>query len=103
MHLFKVPLYFAKHIYVYFILGMHPDYTSTPSRFYGDGGRRIHARPRARGDPGAQPEVEPLVGHPNRTFLRTHDVFESYQLAIEEQSALEEATRMTMHGTMMVV
>ena len=52
----QVPLYFAKHIYAYFFLEMHPDYTSTPSSFYGAGGGRIHMRPRARKDSGAQPE-----------------------------------------------
>ena len=44
-----------------------------------------------------------MVGHPNRTFLRTHDVAESSQVAIDERSALVEAARMTMHGTMMVM
>ena len=32
------PLYFAKHIYVELVLDMHPNYTSTPSSFYGAGG-----------------------------------------------------------------
>ena len=36
-------------------------------------------------------------------MLRTDDVAESSQLAIKERSALAKATRMTMHGTMMVV
>ena len=44
----QVPLYFAKHIYAEFVLDMHPDYTSTPSSFYGAGGGCTHARPGAR-------------------------------------------------------
>ena len=63
-------------------MGMHPNYTNTPSRFYGAGGGRSHARPGARRDPGAQPKEEPLVGHPNRTFLRTHDVVECNALVL---------------------
>ena len=99
----EVPLYFAKHIYAEFVLGMHPYYTSTPLSFYGAGGGRSHACPRDSRDPGAHMEEKNLLGLPNRTFLRTHDVVESSQLAIEEQSALVEVTCMTMHGTMMAV
>ena len=99
----QVPLYFAKHIYAEFVLDMHPDYTSTPLSFYGAGGGHNHARPGARRDPGAQPEPDPLVGHPVRTMLRTDDVVGSSQLAYEERSALVEVTRMTMHGIMMAV
>ena len=69
-----IPLYFAKHIYVGFVLDMHPYYTSTPSSFYGAGGGCSHASPQARRDPGAQPDPEPLVGLPTRTMLRTIDV-----------------------------
>ena len=82
---------------------MHQDYTSTPSSFYGAGGGCSHACLGARRDPRAQPEAETLVGHPNRTLLMTDNVVESSQLAIEERSALVEATHMTMHGTMMAV
>ena len=82
---------------------MHPYYNSTPSSFYGAGGGRNHACPRARRDPGAQAEPETLVGRPSRTVLRKNDVVESSQLAIEEQSALAKETRMTMHGTMMAM
>ena len=57
---------------------MHPDYTSTPSRFYGVGGGCSHARPGARRDPRAQLEIEPLVGRPSRAMLRTDDVAGSY-------------------------
>ena len=45
-------------------------------------------RPRARRDPKAQPNPEPLVGHPSRIMLRRDDVVESSQLAIEERSPL---------------
>ena len=60
-------------------------------------------RPGARRDPRAQPEPEPLVGHPARTMLRTDDVVGSSQLAYEERSALAEVTCMTMHGTMIAM
>ena len=73
----QVPLYFKKHIYAEFVLDMHLDYTSTPSSFYGVGGGHNHAHPGARRDPGTQMEAEPLLGLPNRTFLRTYDVAES--------------------------
>ena len=100
----QVPLYFAKHIYADFFLDMHPNYTSTPLSFYGTaGGGHSHVRLGARRDPGAQPEPEPLFTHPAKTMLRTDDVARSSQLAYEEWSALAEVTRMTMHGTMMVV
>ena len=82
---------------------MHLEYISIPSSLYGGGGGRSHAHPRARKCPGRQSKEDPLVGLPNSTFLRTHDVVESSQLAIEERSALAEETLMTMHGTMMVV
>ena len=72
----QVPLYFSKHIYAEFVLYMHPNYTSIPSSFYGVGGGCSHAHPRARRDPGAQREPEPLVGLPSRTVLRTDDVAE---------------------------
>ena len=49
----QLPLYFAKHIYAEFVMGMHPNYTNTPSSFYGAGGGRSHVRPGARRDPGA--------------------------------------------------
>ena len=52
-HHFEVPLYFAKHIYVDFVLDMHPDYTRTPSTFYGASGGRSHGYPGARRDLGA--------------------------------------------------
>ena len=48
----QVPLYFEKHIYEDFFLDMHPDYTTTPSSFYGAGGGRSHACPKDRRDPG---------------------------------------------------
>ena len=70
----QVPLYFAKHIYAYFVLDMHSDYTSTPSSFYVASGGRSNVHPGARRDRGAQPELEPLVGRPARTMLRTDDV-----------------------------
>ena len=73
-HHVQVPLYFAKHIYVDFVLDMHPDCTSTPSSFYGADGGRSHAHPGARRDPAAQPEPKPLVGRPARTMLRFDDV-----------------------------
>ena len=73
-HHHQVPLYFAKHIYAEFVLDMHPDYTSTPSNFYGVGGGRSATRPGARRDPAAQQEPERLVGIPSRTLLRTEDV-----------------------------
>ena len=57
----QVPLYFEKHIYAYFVLDMHPDYTTTPSSFNGAGGRHSHARPGARRDPRAQPEIETML------------------------------------------
>ena len=44
-----------------------------------------------------------MIGRPNRTLLRTHDVFKSSQLVIEDRSALVEVIHMTMHSTMMVV
>ena len=53
-HHHQVPLYFAKHIYAEFVLHMHPDYTSTPSNFYGAGGGRSAMRPGARRDPAVQ-------------------------------------------------
>ena len=84
-----VPLYFAKHIYVDFVLDMHLDYTSTPSSFYGASGGRSHARPGARRDPAAQPEPNPLVGLPARTMLRVNDVATSSQLATAERGALQ--------------
>ena len=67
----QVPLYFAKHIYVEFVLDMHLDYTSTASSFYGASGGRSHPCPGARRDLAAQPEPEPLVCLPTRTMLRT--------------------------------
>ena len=73
-HHHQVPLYFEKHIYADFVLDMHPDYTSTPSSFYGAGGGRSHVHPGARRDPATQPELEPLVGCPARTMLRVDDV-----------------------------
>ena len=72
-----VPMYFEKHIYAHFFLGMHPYYTSTPSSFYGAGGGRIHSRPGASKDLGAHLEPYPLVGRPVRTMIRTYDVAES--------------------------
>ena len=98
-----VPIYFSKLIYAYFFFDMHLDYTSTPSTFYGVGGGCGHARPGARRDPRAQLEIEPLVGHRIRTVLMIDDVAESSQLLVEGHIALVEVTRMTMHGTMMVV
>ena len=95
--------YNLQHIYVDFVLRMHPDYTSTPSSFYGVGGGCSHARLGARRDPRAQPEPKPLVGHPDRTMLRKDDVAYSSELVTDERSALAEVTHMEMHGTMMVV
>ena len=73
----QVPLYFAKHIYAEFVLDMHQYYTSTPSSFYGASGGCSHARPGVRRDPGAQPNLNPLVGIPGRTIFRIDDVAES--------------------------
>ena len=33
----EVPIYFARLFYAEFVLGMHPDYTSLPYRYYGVG------------------------------------------------------------------
>lgn len=33
----EVPIYFARLFYAEFVLGMHPDYTSLPSWYYGVG------------------------------------------------------------------
>ena len=74
LHHDQVPLYFAKHIYAEFVLDMHPDYTNTPSNFYGVGGGRSVTHPGARRDPAAQQELERLVGIPSRTLLRIEDV-----------------------------
>ena len=81
---------------------MHPDYTSTPSSFYGVGGGCSHACPGAGRDPTAHPEPEPLVGHLARTMIRVDDVAASSQLATEEHGALAEATLMTMHSRIIV-
>ena len=62
---------------------MHPDYTGTPSSFYGVGNGCNHVCPRARTNPAAQPEPEPLVGHPANTMLRFDDVSVSSKLATE--------------------
>jgi len=102
-HHHQVPVYFARHLYAEFVLGMHPDYTSTGSSFYGAGGGRSATRPGARRDPAAQPEPVPLVGRPRPTVLRSDDVAGPSQLATEERSALAQATRMAMHGTMLAV
>ena len=60
-------------------------------------------RPRARRDPGAQLNPQPLVVFPSRTMLRIDGVAESSQLVTKERAALADATRMALHGTMMVV
>ena len=52
----QVPLYFAKHIYVEFVLGKYPNYTNTPSGFYGAGGGCSHTCSGARRDPQAHPD-----------------------------------------------
>jgi len=44
-----------------------------------------------------------LVGIPSRTLLRTEDVVDQSQLATEERSSLAQATRMAIHGALMVV
>ena len=82
---------------------MHPDYTSTPSNFYGVGGGRSATRPGARRDPTAQQEPQRSVGIPNRTLLRTEDVDDQSQLATEERSSLAHATSMAIHGALMAV
>ena len=74
----QVLLYFEKHIYAYFFLDMHPDYTSTPLSFYGAGGGHSHVRPGARRDPGAQPELGTFVVFPTNTMIRKNDVFQSF-------------------------
>ena len=102
-HHHQVPLYFAKHIHAKFVLHMHPDYTSTPSNFYGASGGRSAMRPGARRDPAAQLEPQRLVGIPSRTLLRTEDVDDQSQVATEERSSLAQATRMAIHGTLMAV
>ena len=61
----QVPLYFAKHTYAQFVLDMHPDYTSTPSSFYGASGGHSHTCPGARRDPAAQLIQEDIGGHPH--------------------------------------
>ena len=40
----KVPHYFARHFYVDFFMDMHPNYTSLPSNYYGDGKGQIYDR-----------------------------------------------------------
>ena len=82
---------------------MHPDYTSTPSNFYGVGGGCSATCPGARRDPATQQEPERLVGIPSRSLLRTEDVGNQSQLATEERSSLAQATYMAIHGTLMVV
>ena len=53
-HHHKVPVYFSRHLYAEFVLGMSPDYTSTSSSFYGVGWGCNAKRLGARRDPAAQ-------------------------------------------------
>ena len=97
-HHHQVPVYFARHLYAEFVLGMRPDYTETGSSFYGAGGGRSAERPGARRDPAIQPAPVPLVGRPRPTVMRSEDVAGSSQLATEERDAVAQATRMAIHG-----
>ena len=47
----RVPLYFSRHIYCKFVLGMRPDYMSMPFSFYGSGRGCIYEHRRACRDP----------------------------------------------------
>ena len=69
----QVPLYFAKHLYAEFFLGMRPDYTSTPSTFFGAGRERSYQRPGARRDPGYAPPPPRLVPILERMVIRAED------------------------------
>ena len=40
----EVPHYFDRHFYAEFFMDMHPDYTSLPSNYYGDGKGQIYDR-----------------------------------------------------------
>ena len=95
--------YTLKNIYAESVLGMHPNYTNTPSSFYGASGGCSHTCSGPRRDPQAHPDPYPLVGLPIRIVIRIDDVAESSQLVIEERTALAEAAQKTLHGTMMVL
>ena len=94
----QVPLYFAKHIYVEFVLGMRPDYTSTPSAFFGAGRGRSYQRPRAQRDPGYVPPPPRLVSIPERMVIRAEDTAQPSQLGSETSHVLAGSLRTTMTG-----
>jgi len=89
----QVPLYFARQLYAEFILGMHPDYTDTPSRFYGAGRGCSYDRPGARRDPTIVPPPPWLLPHPDRTIVRSEDVVESSQLGTEVRTRVADTVR----------
>lgn len=94
----QVPLYFAKHLYAEFVLGMRLDYTNTPSTFFGAGRGRSYQRPGARRDPGYAPPPPRLVSILERMVIRAEDMTQPSQLGSETRHVIAGSLRTAMTG-----
>jgi hypothetical protein len=64
----EVPHYFARLFYADFFMGMHPDYTSLSSSYYGVGKGRTYDQKWAYQNATLQRPPRPLVSHPTGAF-----------------------------------
>ena len=81
---------------------MHPDYTSTPSTFFGVGRGRSYQRPEARRDPGFTPPPPRLVPIPERMVIRAEDTAQPSQLGSETRHVIVGSLRTAMTGAIVV-
>lgn len=92
----QVPLYFSKHIYVEFLLGMHHDYMSTPSTFYGSSMGHSYDHIGAYRDPFFVPPPMRLVPILSQSIVFSKDIVDPSHLKIEVRDVIEN----TMHNAL---
>lgn len=86
----QVSLYFSKHIYCEFVLGMRLDYMSTPSTFYGSGRGYSYEHPQAHRDPTFVPLPPTLVPPPCEVIVFLDELVNLLQFRVEEMGVTVE-------------
>jgi hypothetical protein len=94
----EVPIYFARLFYADFFLGMHPDYTILPSRYYGVGKGRTYDRKWECRDASLPRPPPPLVSLPTGEFASHAEMQATSQVGKEARTAIKDNLEFILYG-----
>jgi hypothetical protein len=94
----EVPHYFARLFYAEFFMGMHPDYTSLPSSYYGVGKGRTYDQKGAYRNATLQRPPRPLVSHPTGEFSSHSEMRATSDVGKEARNAIRENLGSIFYG-----